>query len=106
MAKYLLLYSGGRMPETEEEQAAVMDAWTAWYTDLGPAVADPGNPFGPVAKSVAPDGRVSDGPVGTMASGYTVITADSIDDATGKARSCPVLAGGGSVSVFETFEVM
>lgn len=106
MAKYLLLYSGGRMPETEEEQAAVMDAWTAWYTDLGPAVADPGNPFGPVAKSLAPDGTVSDGPVGTMASGDTVITTDPIDDATGKARSCPVLAGGGSISVFETFEVM
>ena len=28
MAKYLLLYGGGSMPETEAEQAAVMTAWT------------------------------------------------------------------------------
>jgi hypothetical protein len=106
VTKFLLLYSGGSMPETEEEQAAVMDAWTAWYTDLGAAVADPGNPFTPMAKSVAPDGTVNDGPAGSMASGYTVITADSLDEAAGRAQGCPVLAGGGSVSVFETFEVM
>jgi hypothetical protein len=29
MANYLLLYSGGKMPETEAEQAAVMQAWTS-----------------------------------------------------------------------------
>ena len=27
MAKYLLLYEGGSMPETEAAQAAVMQAW-------------------------------------------------------------------------------
>ena len=27
MAKYLLLYAGGKMPETEDEQAEVMKAW-------------------------------------------------------------------------------
>ena len=39
MADYLLLYSGGSMPETEEQQAAVMQAWTDWFTSLGAAVA-------------------------------------------------------------------
>ena len=106
MAKYVLVYHGGSMPETEEETAVVMQAWTAWYEGLGAAVADPGNPFTPMAKNIAPDGTVSDGPVGSMASGYTILQADSLDAATEMARGCPVLKGGGSISVFETFEVM
>ena len=106
MANYLLLYHGGGMPETEAEQKAVLDDWTAWYTNLGPAVVDPGNPFTPMAKSIASDGKVSDGPAGSMASGYTVIKADSLDAAAAMAKSCPVLKSGASISVFETFDVM
>ena len=44
---YLLLYSGGSMPESEEEQATVMKAWDAWMHDLGSALKDGGNPFAP-----------------------------------------------------------
>jgi len=106
MAKYLLLSHGGSMPESEEETAKVMEAWGAWYGQLGSAVADPGNPFTPAAKGVAPDGSVSDGPAGTMASGYTVLEAGSLDAATEMAKGCPVLRGGASISIFETFEVM
>ena len=79
MTKYVLLYSGGSMPESEAEQAQVMKAWEAWYTGLGNAVVDPGYPFTPVAKSVASDGAVSDGPKVGMASGYTIVQAESID---------------------------
>jgi hypothetical protein len=49
---------------------------------------------------------VSDGPAGTMASGYTVLEAGSLDAATEMAKGCPVLRGGASISIFETFEVM
>jgi hypothetical protein len=106
MSNYLLLYHGGKMPESEAEQKAVMDDWTAWYTKLGSSVVDPGNPFTPMAKSIASDGKVSDGPAGSMASGYTVIKADSLDAAASMAKSCPVLKGGAKISVFETFNVM
>lgn len=106
MAKYLLLYSGGGMPETEEETAKVLKAWEAWYGELGEAVVDPGNPIGPAAKSVGSDGTVSDGPAGTMATGYTIIEAESLDAAAKMAQSCPVLQGGADISVFETFDVM
>jgi hypothetical protein len=106
MTDYVLLFSGGSMPETEAEQAAVMEAWVAWYGSLGDAVKDPGNPFTPMAKSIASDGTVSDGPVGGMASGYTILKADSLDAAVEMATECPVLQGGGQISVFETFEVM
>ena len=106
MAKYVLVYHGGKMPESEEEQSAVMQAWGAWYGQLGSAVVDPGNPFTPLAKSVAADGSVSDGPAGSMASGYTILEAGSLDAAAEMARSCPVLQGGARISIFETFEVM
>lgn len=106
MAKYLLLYSGGGMPETEAETAAVMKAWTDWYTQLGSAVADPGNPFTPMAKTIASNGAVRDGAVGVMATGYTILQAASLDEAVMLAKGCPVLMGGAEISVFETFDVM
>jgi hypothetical protein len=106
MANFVLLYSGGGMPATEAEQAAVIQAWTAWYTRLGDAVLDPGNPFTPAARSIAPNGKVSDAPVGVMATGYTVLKADSLDAAVELARGCPALQGGSQISVYETFPVM
>ena len=106
MANFVLLYSGGSMPETKAEQAAVMQAWGAWYGRLGSAVVDGGNPFTPKAKRIASNGTVSDGPVGTMASGYSIIKADSLDKAVDLARRCPVTLGGAQITVYETFPVM
>jgi hypothetical protein len=106
MANFVLLYSGGSRPEGEAEQEKIMQAWGAWYGGMGDAVADGGNPFTPVAKTIAGDGTVKDGPVGTMATGYSIIKADSLDAAIDMARACPVLLGGGQISVYETFEVM
>ncbi|HEX5938232.1 MAG TPA: hypothetical protein VFZ75_11175 [Actinomycetota bacterium] len=102
---YVLLYSGGRMPESDEEQATVMKAWDAWMHDLGSALKDGGNPFAPgAAKTISADGAVRDGAGST--SGYSIITADSLDDAVTKAKGCPVLEGGATVEVYETFQVM
>ena len=106
MANFLLLYSGGSMPASEAEQAEVMQAWGAWFGGLGSNLVDGGNPFTPAAKSIASNGTVSDGPVGTMASGYTIIKADSLDAAVEMARGCPVLLGGAQITVYETFPVM
>ena len=106
MANYLLLYSGGSMPETPEEQAAVMDAWTTWFNDLGSALVDGGNPFTGAAKNIDSDGAVSEASAGTTASGYSILKADSLDEAVELASGCPVLQGGAQVTVFETFQVM
>ena len=105
MAKYLLAYHGGGMPESEEKTARVMAAWTHRYEELGEAVVDPGNPVGG-ARTIAPDGSVRDGGGASPVSGYTIIAAATLDDAVAKARGCPILAGGGSIEVCETFEVM
>lgn len=104
--KYLLLYSGGKMPETETEQKQVLDAWNQWMGKLGKALIDGGDPFTPKAKSVMTDGSIKDGPVNGMASGYSIIEADSLDAAVKMAKDCPVLLGGAKISVFETLHVM
>ena len=40
------------------------------------------------------------------ASGYSVLEADSIDDAVSLAKGCPVLHGGASIAIYETFQAM
>ena len=104
MANYLLVFHGGSMPESQEEGAKIMQAWTDWFGTLGDAVIDRGNPVSQV-KTIASNGSVSDG--GTNPStGYSIIKADSLDAAVALAKGCPVLQGGASVEVAETFEVM
>ena len=106
MTQFVLIYFGGGMPESEAEQAKVMQAWGDWYTELGSAVVDAGNPFTPVAKSIASNGTMRDGPVGPMPTGYTILEADSLDQAVQMAQGCPMLKGGGEVTVLETFPAM
>jgi hypothetical protein len=103
MANYLLTYYGGGMPETPEEGARVMKAWTDWFAVLGDKLVDGGNPTSQ-SRAISPDGSVMDA---TMApSGYSVIKADDLDAAVKAATGCPVLAGGATVVVSETFVAM
>jgi hypothetical protein len=103
MAKFVLAYSGGSMPETEEAGAAVMAAWGAWLGGLGDAIVDAGNPFGSSA-SIASDGAVSDGS-STQLTGYSIVTADSVGAATTLVKDCPALSSGGTVDIYETIDM-
>jgi hypothetical protein len=105
MAKFVLAYHGGAVQATEEEQAAAMTAWTDWFTALGPAIVEPGNPVGR-AKTVESDGSVTEGGGTNPVTGYTVIRANDLDAAVEAAKGCPVLAGGGTVEVAEMIELM
>jgi hypothetical protein len=106
MADFVLLYTGGGMPETEDETARVMKAWDDWYQQIGAALKDGGNPFTPAAKTIDSDGSVRDGAPGPQHTGYTIVQAGSLEEATGLAQGSPVLGGGGSVTVYETLPVM
>ena len=104
MTNYVLLYTGGTVPESDEEMAAVMAAWGAWYGKMGDAVVDGGNPFG-IAKSVTAQG-ISDGPLTSPpVTGYTIIAAESLDAAVEQVRDHPHLNYGGQISVHETFQM-
>lgn len=105
MANYVLIYTGGSgMDMSEEEQAQVMADWGVWYGKLGDSIVDGGNPFA-ASKNITASG-VSDGAVGSpAATGYTVISADSLDDAVSKSKDHPHIKHGGQVTVYETFQI-
>jgi hypothetical protein len=103
MANYVLVYHGGAMPETQEEGAKVMQAWTDWFAAIGESLVDGGNPASKT-RSISANGTVTDDANGP--SGYSIIKADSLDAAVELAKGCPVLQGGASIQVVETFAVM
>lgn len=104
MANYLLVYHGGTgMPESETEQAAIMQAWGAWFGGLGEAVVDGGAPT--AQSKTINNGSVSDGAGATPLTGYSILAADSLDTAVTMAKGCPVLEGGGTVNVYETVDI-
>ncbi|HEY4916252.1 MAG TPA: hypothetical protein VIH92_05055 [Solirubrobacteraceae bacterium] len=104
MANYLLAYKGGTMAASDEERQVAMAAWGAWFGGLGAAVVDAGNPFGG-SVTVADDTSVSEGAPSAL-TGYSVVSADSLQAAGELVKGCPVLVAGGSVEVYETIPVM
>ena len=104
MAKYLYVYHGGKHPETEEEVAAVMDAWGQWFGSMGSAVVDGGNPVG-MSSTVQSDGSVANNGGANPVSGYSLVESSDLDDALTKAKACPILSAGGSVEVAEAIDM-
>jgi hypothetical protein len=97
MAKYVYMYTGGGLPESEEEGKRVMAAWQAFLGGFGDKLVDMGAPFG-ASQAVNGNGALK-------ASGYSVITADSLADAVEQAKACPIFDRGGNVEVYETLEM-
>jgi len=104
MPKYVLAYHGGGMPESEAEQAAVMEAWGAWFGSLGDAVADIGNPIGG-SKTLNADGSTTDGGGANPLTGYSLVNATDLEAAVSLAKGCPILNAGGSIEVAEAIEM-
>ena len=46
MSKFLFVYHGSGMAESEDARAKAMAAWGAWFGQLGDAVLDGGSPTG------------------------------------------------------------
>ncbi len=102
MGKYVLVYKGGQMAESEEERSAVMAKWGAWFQGLGDSVVDIGNPFAG-SLSVSADG--SNGAPASALGGYSILNASSLEDAIAKTDGCPILSVGGGVDVYEAIEM-
>jgi hypothetical protein len=100
MSKFVYIFTGSTMAATPEEQQAVMQQWGAWFGTIGSALLEEGSPFGASA-TVSASGVTAGGPAG----GYTIIDAASLEDATEKAKGCPVLGGGGTVEVYEALQM-
>jgi hypothetical protein len=100
MANYVFAYSGGKgVAADEAERNAQMARWGQWFGELGAAVVDGGAAMG-TAKTVGPGGSVGDGGSRGL-TGYSIVSADSLDSAVELAKGCPVLEIGGAVDVYE-----
>jgi hypothetical protein len=103
MANYVLIYHGGKMPVTDDDKQKSMAAWQTWMQQCGENLVDAGNPFS-VSKHVDSNGE-SEVP-GDKGNGYSIVKAPSLADAVKAAQMVPIVAEGGSVDVYETFDVM
>ncbi len=100
MKNYVMIYynNGTRQGVSPEESKA---EWGAWFGKLGDSIVDAGNPFGSGGKAVEKSGvsTIKNHP----ATGYTIVKANSLDDAVELAKDCPVLEEpDGAVRVYET----
>ena len=93
MPKFIFAYHGGKMPDTPEEGAKVMEAWQNWYGSMGSAVVDGGAPCGQ-SQTVMGDGSVKDDGGANPLSGYTLVEAADMAAATEMAKGCPILEHG------------
>lgn len=104
MSKYIFIYHGGKMPETPEEGARVMADWMSWLAGMGDAVVDSGNPVGP-SSTVQSDGLITRDGGSNPVSGYSLVSADSMEQALNMAKGCPILKMEGTVEVAVTIDI-
>lgn len=99
MSRYVIGYLGGNRPSSPEEGRRHFSKYREWLSSLGDSAVSTANPFRNTS-TVHPDGSVTAGS-NTAMSGYTIIEADSMENALSVARQCPFLEIGGSLEVSE-----
>ena len=82
MGKYVFDYYGS-------ENDGGNDAWMNWFKDLGSKIVDPGNMFADNGMAVEKSGvsKIENYP----ATGYTIVKADSMEEAVEMAKGCPLM---------------
>jgi hypothetical protein len=103
MPNFVISYLGGDHPKTPEEGQQHMADYQHWLGALGDAVISPANPFKDT-HVVTPDGAVSKGSQ-THMSGYTMVKADTIEEAIKMAQDCPFLKINGTLEVSEQVQM-
>lgn len=103
MAEYIISYIGGNQPASAEEGQKHFAQFKVWLSSLGEAVVSPANPL-KNTHTIQSDGSVSEGS-STAMSGFTVVQADSIEQAVSMAQACPFLGIGGSLEVAELIKM-
>ncbi len=78
--------------------------WHAWFAKVGAGLVDGGDGLLPTGKIVKPTGVVTDGPFiegKDIVGGYSIVQADTYDQAVEYAKSCPIMMVGGTIEVRE-----
>ena len=94
--KFLMLHYG-----YEEPTAEIMAAWQGWFAKVGDRFADIGSPLGSCLE-VSKTGRRELSPDMGAATGYSIISAESREDAERLLEGCPIVA---SVRLYEAMSM-
>lgn len=103
MSKYIITYLGSLKPMSQEEGQQHMSKYQNWLVSLGNSVISPANPL-KNTNTINPDGSVTSGGTSSM-SGFSIIEANSEEEALSIAKSCPYLEVGGTLEVSELMEM-
>jgi hypothetical protein len=90
--KYLVLFH-----DEWAKEPATMDAWQRWFEKVGDRLVDSGNPLGDGLEVTTSGARVLNHDAGT-ATGYSILSAASLEEAQGLLDGCPFNS---SVRVYE-----
>lgn len=87
-----------------EQMEAVMKLWMDWIGGIAAQnkLVDRGNRLGSDGKVLKGNNVITDGPyteIKELIGGYTIVKAESFDEAAELAKGCPILAMGGTVEV-------
>jgi hypothetical protein len=83
----------------------VIQATGPWLAPIGTAIRS-NDPATQTISSLMAHRRAHDGAIGTPATGYSILKADSLDKAVDLAKGCPVLTSGGKITVYEIHPAM
>jgi hypothetical protein len=95
------------MPKSSpEEMQAMMKRWMDWLGNIAAQnkLTDQGNRLNASGKVVKPNNVIADGPymeIKESIGGYSIVKAESLEEAVELAKGCPILATGGNVEVKE-----
>ncbi len=103
MTQFVFVYLGGNEPSSPEEAKNHYTKYMEWMTSLGDSVISPTIPL-KNTHTVNPAGEIREGG-GSAMSGFTIIKADSLDDALSIAQACPFLEIGGTLEVSELMQM-
>jgi hypothetical protein len=99
MPKYIIAAHGGKEFKNPEEEAEYKEKMMEWYNGIVEAIVDPGAPL--LNSKIVKSSGVSDGGESRL-TGYSMIIAESMEDALELVKGCPHL----DIGTMEVAEVM
>lgn len=112
MKDFLFVFRDKGMPSniSPDEMQAMTKRWMDWIGGIAAQnkLGDRGNRLFPSGKVVKPGNIITDGPYSEIKEsigGYSIVKANSLEEATELAKGCPGLTVGGSVEVREIREM-
>jgi len=112
MKDFLFVFRDKGMPTnvSPDEMQAMTKRWMDWIGGIAAQnkLADRGNRLFPEGKVLRPGNIITDGPYSEIKEsigGYSIVKADSLEEATELAKGCPALTVGGNVEVREIREM-